>query len=146
MKIIIEITDEEYEDVKKAGGCYYDFGKAIYYGTPLPKGHGDLIDRNEAEKIADKMFEHITSPLLNHIQTYDAYNIIRLTPAVIKAESEEWNMYKAQRFDSIYDLKDFLNENEIKPTEIIKIYRVPSSPYDGLYDLLYYVKDTESEE
>jgi len=55
-------------------------------------------------------------------------------------------MYKAQRFDSIYELKDFLNENEIKPTEIIKIYRVPSSPYDGLYDLLYYVKDTESEE
>lgn len=88
MKIVIDITDEEYEDVKKTGGCYYDFGKAIYYGTPLPKGHGDLIDRNEAEKIADKMFEHITSPLLNHIQTYDAYNIIRLTPTIIKADIE----------------------------------------------------------
>ena len=55
-------------------------------------------------------------------------------------------MYKAQRFDSIYDLKDFLNENEIKPTEIIKIYRVPISPYAGSYDLLYYVEDAESEE
>ena len=87
MKIVIDISDEEYEDVKKASGCYYDFGKAIYYGTPLPKEHGDLIDRNEAEKIADKMFEHITSPLLNHIQTYDAYNIIRSTPTVIEAES-----------------------------------------------------------
>ena len=42
MKIVIDITDEEYEDVKKTGGCYYDFGKAIYYGTPLPKGHGRI--------------------------------------------------------------------------------------------------------
>ena len=46
MQIVIDISDEEYEDVKKAGGCYYDFGKAIYYGTPLPKGHGRLIDEN----------------------------------------------------------------------------------------------------
>jgi len=44
MKIVIDIPDEEYENVKKAGGCYYDFGKAIYYGTPLPKGHGRLTD------------------------------------------------------------------------------------------------------
>ena len=35
MRLIIEIPDEEYEDVKKTGGCYYDFGKAILYGTPL---------------------------------------------------------------------------------------------------------------
>ena len=55
-------------------------------------------------------------------------------------------MYKTQRFDSIYDLKDFLNENGIKPTEIIKIYRVPISPYAGSsYDLLYYVEEAESE-
>ena len=50
-------------------------------------------------------------------------------------------MYKAQRFDSLYDLKDFLNENEIKPTEIIGIYRVPISPNEGSYDLLYYVNE-----
>jgi hypothetical protein len=34
MKLVIDIPDEEYEDVKKTGGCYYDFGKAIYYGVP----------------------------------------------------------------------------------------------------------------
>lgn len=55
-------------------------------------------------------------------------------------------MYKALRFDSLYDLKDFLNENEIKPNEIIGIYRTPISPNAGLYDLLYYVKEAESEE
>lgn len=50
-------------------------------------------------------------------------------------------MYKALRFDSLYDLKDFLNENEIKPNEIIGIYRTTISPNAGLYDLLYYVKE-----
>ena len=55
-------------------------------------------------------------------------------------------MYKALRFDSLYDLKDFLNKNEIKPNEIIGIYRTTISPNAGLYDLLYYVKEAESGE
>lgn len=55
-------------------------------------------------------------------------------------------MYKAQRFDSLYYLKDFLNKNEIKPTEIIGIYRTVTAPNAGLYDLLYYVEEAESEE
>jgi len=50
MQIVIDIPDEEYEDVKKVGGCYYDFGKAIYYGTPLPKGHGRLGDLDKIKK------------------------------------------------------------------------------------------------
>ena len=50
MQIVIDIPKEEYEDVKKVGGCYYDFGKAIYYGTPLPKGHGRLIDADAFER------------------------------------------------------------------------------------------------
>ena len=50
MQIVIDIPEEEYKDVKKAGGCYYDFGKAIYYGTPLPKGHGRIADIDAAIK------------------------------------------------------------------------------------------------
>lgn len=54
------------------------------------------------------------------------------------------NMYKAHKFDNLYDLKDFLNENEIKPFEIIGIYRTQISLNSGLYDLLY-VEQTENE-
>ena len=54
MKLVIDIPDEEYEDVKKTSGCYYDFGKAIYYGTPLPKGHGDLKDADEIKEFYRK--------------------------------------------------------------------------------------------
>lgn len=51
-------------------------------------------------------------------------------------------IYKAYRFDSIYDLKDFLNDNEIKPTDIIGIYGYQDR--GGYFDLLY-VEHTESE-
>lgn len=52
-------------------------------------------------------------------------------------------MYKAKRFDSIYDLVEFLNNNKIKPTEIIGIYRVQISPYAGIYDLICYERSDE---
>lgn len=48
--------------------------------------------------------------------------------------------YKAYRFDSIYNLKVFLNKNEIKPTDIIGIYGE-----QGFFDLLY-VEHIESED
>jgi hypothetical protein len=92
MKIVIDIPKELYEANIKEDldlNDLWDLRTAVKNGISLSKWHGDLIDRNEAEKIADKMFEHITSPLLNHISTYDAYNIIRLTPTVVEAESEE---------------------------------------------------------
>ena len=54
-------------------------------------------------------------------------------------------IYKAYRFDSIYDLKNFLNDNEIKPTDIIGIYREHKYQDQGLFDLLY-VERIESED
>ena len=97
MQIVIDIPDEDFKIMKHNIAIdnplcplrQEEIVAIIVNGTPLPKGHGDQIDRKEAEKIADKMFEHITSPLLNHIQTYDAYNIIRTTPTVIEADVED---------------------------------------------------------
>ena len=53
--------------------------------------------------------------------------------------------YKAYRFNSIYDLKNFLNDNEIKPTDIIGIYREHKYQDQGFFDLLY-VEHIESED
>ena len=49
MKIVIDIPDEEYERIQamdwKNGDRWYSYETiAIHNGTPLPKGHGDLID------------------------------------------------------------------------------------------------------
>lgn len=57
MKIVIELSDETYKDIKEENSIYginnglsaRMTGKvvgAIQNGKPLPKGHGDLIDIN----------------------------------------------------------------------------------------------------
>lgn len=48
MKLVIDISDETYEDVKKYENMVDievdEVAEAIVNGTPLPKGHGDLKD------------------------------------------------------------------------------------------------------
>lgn len=58
MKLIIDIPDYEYKHIRE----YYEKNDVvdatysyIYYGTPLPKGHGRLID---ADKVKEELKEH----------------------------------------------------------------------------------------
>ena len=47
-------------------------------------------------------------------------------------------MYDSRIFCTIFDVKEFLNDNNIKPTEIIGIYRKPNSSCDQSYIFLYF--------
>lgn len=52
MQLVINIDDELYEIIKNPNKLetMYHVGRlceAVRNGTPLPKGHGDLIDRDE---------------------------------------------------------------------------------------------------
>ena len=53
MKIVIDIPNEHYENLAKIANAgkeplgYWE--RVVMCGTPLPKGHGDLIDRKELE-------------------------------------------------------------------------------------------------
>lgn len=49
-----------------------------------------LIDADALIQEADKMFENITSPLLNHITTYDVYSLINNAPTVEERPHGEW--------------------------------------------------------
>lgn len=53
MKLIIEIPDEVYNFTVQRGHLPYgvNIAGSIIDGTPLPKGHGDLIDRDVARNI-----------------------------------------------------------------------------------------------
>lgn len=81
MKIVIDIPEELYKTIKKQGYIYEeeveDVALSIIGGTPLPKGHGDLIDRN----VAYTEFE-------NACCSYEG-NILRFVPVVIKADKRE---------------------------------------------------------
>lgn len=46
MDIVIKISEEDYQLVKR-GHIPFNILDKVRRGTPLPKGHGDLIDRNE---------------------------------------------------------------------------------------------------
>lgn len=63
MKLVIDISDDEYEDVKKVGGCYYDFGKEIANGTPYETvtEFADRCRECGREKILDKIRAEIES-------------------------------------------------------------------------------------
>ena len=54
MKIVIEIPEEVYDEIMIHNRELRESGKSAYYlegliqnGTPLPKGHGRLIDADE---------------------------------------------------------------------------------------------------
>lgn len=85
IELVIKIPEEvkqafdcaESNDLK---GCYYDhggvIGAAIKSGKLLPKGHSDLIDRNELLK----------QPI--DTANYPS-NYVRLAKAIIEADKEE---------------------------------------------------------
>lgn len=91
MQLLIDIPDEMYDTINR--GIYsstYD-GKIIrdivLDGTPLPKGHGDLIDRNAIEILRieninreyDKGFDAGVSCMVNRILE---------APTIIEADKE----------------------------------------------------------
>lgn len=48
MKIVIDIPEEDWEFIKETDGCRWSKAiiDGVINGTPLPKGHGDLISRD----------------------------------------------------------------------------------------------------
>ena len=52
MQIVIDIDDRVYKNLMTDNGWRaIELAKAIKNGTPLPKGHGRLIDADELKKI-----------------------------------------------------------------------------------------------
>ena len=74
MQIIIDIPDEEYENVKKTGGCYYDFGKAIINGTPYETvtEFADRCRECGREKVLDEIRAEIEQePYVSKMEVLD---------------------------------------------------------------------------
>lgn len=70
MKIVIDIPEERYEFIKGLDNTCYDIHTAIAQGIPLPKGHGDLIDRDKAYDVLDNAGLSLNcSGLLRYVST-----------------------------------------------------------------------------
>lgn len=66
MQVMIEIDEKDKQEIdrclKGKGLDFLDNAQlikrivlAVFHGTPLPKGHGDLIDRDEVEKLEEAL-------------------------------------------------------------------------------------------
>ena len=79
MKVVIDISEEDYAETmykKQYSPREMDWiDRVIANGTPLPKGHGRLID-------ADRLWDSY------HDLDYDFYKAFDLAKTIIEADSE----------------------------------------------------------
>ena len=83
MKLIIDIDEDVYNEIKsivRKPESLYPLDVSIRNGTPLPKGHGDLIDRDETMGTWSNKYFYQGVPLENYIDE---------VPAVIPADEED---------------------------------------------------------
>ena len=88
MQIVIDIDDWMYSEILK-GVKYQGLEHNIKNGTPLPKGHGRLIDADKAELIAR---ETKTDSDARIIRSY-----LKSVPTVIGGEIERWRWIDYRR-------------------------------------------------
>lgn len=93
MKIVVDIPDEVYDRLKTLNSHGMATGATMYIlnGTPLPKGHGDLIDRDELAN-DDRICEGISCsdcPFENfRLHTCRMCNFVKSYPVIIEADAE----------------------------------------------------------
>lgn len=82
MEIVIKIPEDEYKRVMNGKWTGNPLADYIEYGTPLPKGHGDLIDRDGLE---------LDCYWSDYYDGFSAYSEsqVRLAPTIIEAEESD---------------------------------------------------------
>ena len=84
MQIVIDIPKEAYELLKNEGvdwlGAEHILN-AVANGTPLPKGHGALIDREELRNKYASWYNLAIDKSINAILTLELYQIDPIIPA-----------------------------------------------------------------
>lgn len=83
MQMLIDITPEAMDDIKngRASRCFLQ--NKILNGKPLPKGHGDLIERN---KLLEKIWD--VDCRCGYVQVIDRQDI-EDAPTIIEADKED---------------------------------------------------------
>ena len=101
IELVIKIPEEEYKCVQITGhiGNVTQVSNAIFTGKPIPKGHGRLIDADEALKAMDTWdkfgFEHtglfVRNPeddFIKYVHYDDMVKSVRGAETIIEADKE----------------------------------------------------------
>lgn len=82
MQIMIDIPDEIYKKYMDDRVRVTDVLHAVRHGTPLPKGHGRLIDADELKRTMEKDKRRALSFV-------DLTDFVWLAPTIIEADKGE---------------------------------------------------------
>lgn len=80
MQLVIDIHEKDYQSILNSGQVPYGVVCAIMNGTPLPKGHGRLID---ADVVDDNIYDLARSMDLNYGQII---KVVDDAPTIIEAD------------------------------------------------------------
>ena len=79
MKLIIDISEEDYEYIKNSNDMNFN---AIKNGIPLPKGHGNLYDECDLEKLGNVYFQEEVITTDSNLEYRFPKLIINATPII----------------------------------------------------------------
>lgn len=85
MQIVIDIPDKTYEKIVENEYDYGDMNVIIQNGTPLPKGHGRLIDESKIEQI----FFHKEESFYKNLKYERVIIDYTDAPTIVEADKEE---------------------------------------------------------
>ena len=103
MQLIIDISEERFRDIQRIAEVQHESNhfktaeQIVANGTPLPKGHGNLIQREDAEAIFKNarkaLYEQSRKERINDFQTRElmllnAEQFVHLIQPIIKADKE----------------------------------------------------------
>ena len=83
MKLVIDIHEKDYQSILNSGQVPYSVVYAIMNGTPLPKGHGDLITKEQAIDLVE--FYQLNPQHFNFVNLIDE---IKDEKPIIEADKE----------------------------------------------------------
>ena len=86
MKLVIDIHKKDYQSILNSGQVPYGVVCAIMNGTPLPKGHGDLISKEQAIDLVE--FYQLNPQHFDFVNLIDE---IKDEKPIIEADKEGWN-------------------------------------------------------
>ena len=100
MKIVIEIDDARFKDIRRIACVQFEnyhfktVEQIIANGTLLPKGHGDLIDRSKIYKAIPAEDDNCTGMgmTLDEMYAYNdgidaMYSLVHGAPTIIEADT-----------------------------------------------------------
>ena len=88
MKVVIDIPEEHYEYIQNLPHYKRNYAQdLILDGTPLPKGHGRLIE--VSKELECELWTYTRYTGIDEAPYEDATKALELAPTIIEAESEE---------------------------------------------------------